>query len=292
MPDSPREVPLYDQFGGRYDLMVDWAGRLARELPFLEGILRETEARRILDLGSATGHHAAHFAEIGVESVGADPSGELLRIARERFGDLPRLSFVQAGFGELAGTVEGIFDVVTCLGNTLPHVRDDANLRTALADVGSILRPGGRFVVQQLNYDRILANRQRFLGVGGRRDGERELLFFRFYDFPSGHGSPSGHDSPSGTHDTALTFNLVTFERGSEGGWSQRVDATTLLPITAAQLGSALAETGFDVDELYGDYAGQPFDPAASNDLILVARRRGLVASRPGAPASLGGESA
>ena len=255
-------MPLYDRFGERYDLMVEWAGRIARESPFFEAVFRRTAARRVLDVGCATGHHAARFAELGLEVVGADPSGELLRIARERFGSTPRVSFVQAGFGDLRASVEGTFDVVTCVGNTLPHVPDDAALRGGLADVAAVLRPGGRLVLQQLNYDRILADRQRFLGVGSRSEGDREVVFFRFYDFPAeGRGA-------------TLTFNVATLERFGTTPWQYRVDSTELLPITSNQVAAALSAVGFEPEDTLGGFGGEPFDAARSNDLVIVARRR------------------
>ncbi len=262
MAGEHRGIPLYDELGERYDLMVEWAGRIARESPFFERVFQRAGARRVLDVGCATGHHAAHFASLGFEVVGADPSAELLRLARERFGAVPGLSFVQAGLGELRAAVEGTFDIVTCVGNTLPHVPDDAALRAALADVAAVLRPGGRLVIQQLNYDRILADRQRFLGLGSRTEGDRETLFFRFYDFPS-------HSS-----DGTLTFNIATFERASGGQWQYRVDATTLLPITSRQIAAGLSAVGLEPEETLGGMAGEPFDPAVSNDLVVVAKRR------------------
>ena len=258
------DVPLYDAFGELYDVMVDWPGRIARESPFFERVLREVRARRVLDAGCGTGWHAAHFAQLGVEVVGADPSAEMIRLARQRHGGLPDLRFVQAGLGQLRRAVAGEFDVVTCLGNTLPHVPDAPALAEALADARDVLRPRGLLVIQQLNYDRILAERQRFLGATSQSRGGTDYLFFRFYDLP-----PAGDQ-----HVDSLVFNLVTFARGTgDAGWGYRVDSTTLRPITASQLTQALTVAGFGQVQTLGDYQGSPFDSASSSDLIVVARR-------------------
>jgi SAM-dependent methyltransferase len=171
-----------------------------------------------------------------------------------------------AGLGGLRAALPrdvGAFDVVVCVGNTLPHVADEDGLVAALADARAMLQPDGALVLQILNYDRILAERNRFLGASGRDtpDGA-EHVFFRFYDFPADEGA-------------RLTFNMVTIERDAPGAaWRFRADSTELLPIRSTSLGAALAAAGFDRVRLLGSYAGEPFDPKASGDLVAIARTR------------------
>ena len=66
--------------------------------------------------------------------------------------------FQVAGFGELAGLFSG-YDALLCLGNSLPHVLDLSQLAKALADFAACLRPGGLLLVQQRNFDAVLAQR-------------------------------------------------------------------------------------------------------------------------------------
>lgn len=250
------KVPLYDEFSESYDVMVSWEERLAREEPFFQGLIRRANARRVLDVGCATGGHVLRFAEMGLEAMGVDPSSEMMRIARNRVAGKPGVSFLQASFGELAEKVGGEFDLLTCLGNTLPHALTRFDLDRALQDMASVLRRGGTLAIQQLNYDRILAEQRRFLGVSsGTRDGV-EHLFFRFYDFD----------------DLLLTFNVVTF-RKEDGLWNFRVYSTRLRAIRLAELEEALAGAGFESLATYGSYDKEPFDPRSSGDLVVVAKR-------------------
>lgn len=253
------EVPLYDRFGPDYDMMVDWAGRLEREWPFFAALFERVGARRVLDAGCGTGGHTVFFARQGLEVVGADPSAAMVRQALRRAKGVREASFVRAGFGELRNAVPGAFDAVVCLGNTLPHALDRAALFRAIADMAAVLRPGGLLIVQQLNYDRICAQRQRFLGVSSGKARGEELLFFRFYDF----------------EDPLLTFNVVIFRRKRGGPWSFRAEATRLRPILQRELAGMLAIVGFAPVEYYGGYDRAPFEPARSNDLIFVATRLG-----------------
>ena len=49
---------MYDDFSSNYDRFVNWPGRLAAELPFIERQLQAVEARRVLDAACGTGRHA------------------------------------------------------------------------------------------------------------------------------------------------------------------------------------------------------------------------------------------
>ncbi len=247
------KVPLYDQFG-EYDVMVNWQERLQKEAPFLQGLLRRAGARRVLDVGCGTGRHAIHLADLGFEVVGADPSAEMVERARENARGKARVRFVQAGFGGLRQAAEGTFDAVLCLGNTLPHIRSQSELVEALGDIAGVLRQGGLLVIQQLNYDRILAQRQRFLGLTEAKRDDGEYLFFRFYDFEG----------------EAVTFNVLIMERPGGGAWTWRVEATRLQPILSTQLCESLVRTGFARFSLQGSMAGEGFNPLSSNDLVVV----------------------
>ncbi|HEX2988301.1 MAG TPA: methyltransferase domain-containing protein, partial [Chloroflexota bacterium] len=187
-------------------------------------------------------------------AVGADPSGEMIRLAEERAAGRSGVRFVQAGFGELADRVGSDFDVLTCLGNTLPHTLTRHDLDNALADMAAVLRPGGMLVIQMLNYDLILAEQRRFLGVSSGVRGGVEYLFFRFYDFDG----------------LRLTFNVATFKREGEG-WSFNVDSTQLRAITQEELADALTQAGYQEPRWYGGLDRSEFDPASSGDLVAVA---------------------
>ena len=165
--------------------------------------------------------------------------------------------FEVAGFGELAAQVGTGFDAVLCLGNSLPHLLAPADLEAALADFAACLRPGGLCLIQNRNFDAVLARGERWMEPQAHREGDREWLFLRFYDF-----------EPDGT----LAFNIVTLRREGLGDWSQHVATTRLWPLRQADLVAALRAAGFGVFSYWGDMQGSPFELESSGNLVVGAK--------------------
>lgn len=252
-------VPLYDDFSADYDRFVNWQERLAVELPFIEQQLTASGARRILDAACSTGMHAIALAQRGYEMVGVDLSAPMIQRARENAAAAGvEVRFVVAGFGKLAVKVGNDFNALLCLGNSLPHVLTAEALHATLIDFAAVLRPAGLLLVQNRNFDAVMAGRARWMAPQAHREGGREWLFIRFYDF---------------NPDSTLTFNVVTLRRDEAGEWTQQIEATTLRPLLHAELLDAVAAAGFSDVACYGDMQGVPFDPENSGNLITVAKK-------------------
>lgn len=253
MTDATR---FYDALSADYDVFVDWPARLAYELPWLEEQLRLAGARRVLDVACGTGQHALALAERGLEATGVDISPAMVARAKEeaaRRGAAAR--FEVLGFGGLAAGLPERFDALLCLGNSIPHLVDAAALAAGLADLRRVLRPGGLVILQQRNFDRVLARQERYMPPQAARRGDDEWLFVRFYDF-------EGAD---------LRFNLLRHHRHGRAPWEWHAEQTRLRAWQHAELTAALADAGFRGLQAYGNLAGEPFDPAQSSDLVLVA---------------------
>jgi glycine/sarcosine N-methyltransferase len=249
-------VPLYDALAVDYDRFVNWGARLAHELPFFERLFEAEGVRRVLDAACGTGHHAIALAQRGYQVVGADLSAAMVERARKNAAAAGvDVRFEVAGLGDLT-QLGGDFDAAICLGNSLPHLLTEQAVASALDDFAAVLRPGGLFVVQNRNFDRVWVERARFMPPQAHRDGEQEWLFVRFYDF----------------HPETVTFNMVRLKRGTEG-WAQDVESTELRPIFRREMAALLAEAGFGDVDFFGGYEGSAFDEEQSGDLIAVARQ-------------------
>ncbi len=251
---------FYDTFSSDYDRFVSWPGRLALEMPFLKRQLREIGANSVLDAACGTGVHTIALAQTGFQAAGADLSARMIARARENAHtaglDVP---FKTAGFGELAtafGTAS--FEALFCLGNSLPHLLTPQLLSAALADFALTVKPGGLVIIQNRNFDAVMAKRQRWMEPQSAYEGQTEWLFQRFYDF-----EPDG----------LLTFNVITLRRENDGDWKQSIQSTPLRPLLSEELQSAFQEAGFESISCHGDLTGSAFTPETSGNLVIVARK-------------------
>jgi SAM-dependent methyltransferase len=257
-PASPDPQDAYARL--QYRRFVAWGERIRREEPFLLGVFASGPERSLLDLGCGTGEHAIHFARAGFRVLGLDLSASLLEEAAKQAGGAP-VRFVAGDMGRLREVVREHFGSAVCLGNTLVHLQEEHELRAACREVHEALLPGGSWVVQILNYARILDSGERHLPLNFRPDGDGELVFLRLV-------RPLA--------DRRIQFIPTTLRVDPQADPPVEVKATHVVMLRAwmrEDLQEALRAGGFTTLRWYGDMCGTAFDPATSGDLVCVATR-------------------
>ncbi len=251
---------MYETLSTDYDRFVDWPSRLTLELPFISGILQERGARTILDAAAGTGMHAIALVQLGYQASGADISHGMIEQARLNARSAGVQAHFEIGaFGELKHTFDGTtFDALLCLGNSLPHLLSRDALDKTLADFAACLRPSGTLLIQNRNFDSVVANQARWMEPQSHSENGAEWIFQRFYDFDI---------------DGLLTFNMVILKRHGQGSWSQQVISSRMRPLLKVELVLSLMEAGFNSLELYGKMGGEPFDAELSPNLVVLARK-------------------
>lgn len=108
-------------------------------------LLADVPGKRVLDVGCGHANLSAHLAGEGAEVHGIDVAGEMLRVARQRHGDL--VALYRADFTAPLPFVDGCFDLAVCT-LALEHTPDwDGTFR----ELFRVLRPGGTVVVHTNN---------------------------------------------------------------------------------------------------------------------------------------------
>ncbi len=247
---------MYDSFSLDYDRFVNWPNRLAFELPFIQQQLEKMsltpgQPLSVLDAACGTGMHGIALAQQGYTVTGADLSAGMIEQAQANAAAAGvEVRFAAAGFGGLAPEFKDQtgfpFDAVLCLGNSLPHLLTRPELDAALADFYACLKPGGLLLIQNRNFDAVMAQRQRWMDPQAYREAGREWIFMRFYDFEA---------------DGLVNFNIVTLYREGDEPWVQHIISSRLRPLLRGELAGALLSAGFQSITCYGGMDASPFDP-------------------------------
>lgn len=259
------EAQNYDAFSGDYDRFVNWQNRLNFELPFLLTQLNSLQTThsilpRILDAACGTGMHAVALAQHDYPISGSDLSAGMIERSRSNAQKAGKaIRFETAGFGELAARFgQASFDGLLCLGNSLPHLLSPADRVSALRDFAACLSPQGLLILQNRNFDAVMATREKIMDPASHFDGNKEWLFLRYYEYLA---------------NGLIGFNIVTLVREDRLPWTQSVTTTLLLPLLKDDLLADLSIAGFKDISIYGGLDGSPFDLKNSGNLVVTARR-------------------
>jgi SAM-dependent methyltransferase len=248
------DIPsFYDRLAPDYDDMTGFGKRFVHEKPFFRLLVESHHIGTALDAGCGTGFHSLLLAQLGVRVTALDVSGEMLdRLARHGKEMDFDISRVRSDFQSIREAVPGPFDAVFCMGNTLPHLLSETDIRSAFGSFAAILRPGGILFLQMLNYDRILATRERVQSAKERNG----VTYVRFYDFDDSRG--------------LVLFNILRLEK-KEDTLRTGLITVPLLPVRSARVMSLLIECGYQQIRTFGSIAMDPFNPAMSKDLVIIA---------------------
>ncbi|MFC4494619.1 class I SAM-dependent methyltransferase [Streptomyces ovatisporus] len=117
------------------------------DLDAYSGVVREFDARRVLDIGCGTGVFALLLAGRGIEVVGVDPAGASLDVARAKPGS-ERVRWI---CGDATALPPLQVDLATMTANVAPAIADPHAWRETLRGAYDALRPGGHLVFETRN---------------------------------------------------------------------------------------------------------------------------------------------
>ncbi|PZT74954.1 MULTISPECIES: class I SAM-dependent methyltransferase [unclassified Streptomyces] len=229
----------YDQLlAAQYTWMLggDIGGLAAEQKALLRrlGVRPGPDGGLAVDLGCGPGQQSLALARIGFASVVAvDTSKDLLdELALHARGE--GATGISPVHGDLRGALRrvarpGTVDAVVCMGDTLPHLPDKADVTRLLADVADALAPGGRFVATYRDLSRRLEGTDRFIPV--RSDEDRVLTCFLEYV----------------AHDTVMVHDLLHTRSGHT--WTQQVGSYPKLRIAADWLTEQCRAAGLEVHD-------------------------------------------
>ena len=201
----------------------------------------------LLDVPCGFGRHSVPLARAGYRVVGVDRSAALLDEARRRAGGERWPKLARADYRELPFADAG-FDGALNLFSSIGYLGVSEDTR-ALADIGRVLRPGARLVIEAMHRDLLV---RRFAQQDWRLVGQGRLLL-----------EQRTFDAASGVAQVTQTLIESSGERDSRS-YSLRVYAAT-------ELLAMLDAAGFEEARCYGDLGGGEF--GTDTRLVIAATR-------------------
>lgn len=253
---QPRTVSdFYDLLAPQYDSMTGFENRFVQEKPFFRLLVERYGIKRALDAGCGSGFHSLLLSQLGVEVTAVDLSSEMLRLTQEHARHYEvKLKVLKGSFHELGTLIKDRFDAVFVMGNSLAHLLTHAELTKSLQSLSSLVAPEGILFAQNLNYERILAAKDRIQST--KDAGDRS--FVRFYEYD----------------EEGIIFNILTRQKGG-GTVEEKLETIRLRPVIRDELVKVLEQAGFGEIRVFGGISMEPFDATSSKDLVVLARKRG-----------------
>ena len=218
------------------------------QLQFVKNNAGDLPGKKVLDIGCATGELAFQLSKSGADVTGIDLNEDLLQQAKA--GKVyPGLLFQKGNMLELQSDFQSeAFDAVLCFGNTLVHLPSHELISKMLSGVFAVLKPGGVFLLQILNYDFIVSEPVTELPLIETEN----IKFVRRYGFDE--------NSPLISFQTKLYLK-------KEGEVIH--NETPLLALKSGELRVLLENAGFTDVEFYSGFKKEPF---GGNHIPLVVR--------------------
>jgi SAM-dependent methyltransferase len=217
------------------------------EIDQLERFLQLRPPLRILDLPCGQGRHAIELARRGYDVTGMDLSPYLLEVARSRASEAGLN--VRWLLGDMRHPLPGeTFGLILNLFTSFGYFADEADDRLTVRAAASMLAPGGRFLLEVINGERIIAKfeEREWFTVGQTAVMERRTL------------------------DAAARRMVV--ERTVSSNKGREVNLHALRLYGGGELLAMLSEEGFAHVELFGDWNREPLTPDSLRVLAVATK--------------------
>lgn len=196
---------------------------------------------RVLDLACGTGNYALALAQRGHQVWGLDLDPSMIAQAKAKAQRLQLpVEFLTADMQDCEKFfAPNFFGGVFCIGNSLVHLPNKPAVLATVKSVYKLLQERGTFIIQIINYDRVLRYDIKELPtIINEKSG---VKFIRKYNYDAVNQS--------------IIFTATLEVQGRE----PVTNSVVLLPLLKDELVDYLREAGFERVEVYGDFQGNPF---------------------------------
>lgn len=220
---------------------------------FIEGLFANLSGKKVLDCGCGTGTLAIELGRKSAQVEAFDLDKAMIAKAKEKCPQALNVKFTTNDLLKFAGDYkDNHFDLVYCLGNTLPHLPSLKDVQSYFDAASQVLKAGAWIVVQIVNYDRVLNDKVVQLPTIEADDYSFERNYI---------------PEPNGI----IQFSTVLTDKLSGESYRQSVP---LLPILMEDISTMLARNFKDV-VFYGSFKKDAWSNDSFYTVVLAKKSTG-----------------
>jgi len=243
----------FSHIAEHYDLMTGFKNRLVNDFGAIKHLVDTFGLTKVLDAGCGTGVHTIILSKMGVAATGLDASEAMLERARiNALNEGVKPEFELEKFEAMPNKWSDSFDAIFCLANSLVGVETGERLALALKSFKRVLKPGGRAIIQIINFPRFRRENQRIIKISSAEN----LTFVRFLDF-----------------DKLVTrLNVLTIKHNM-GQVTHTFDSQKILPVDIDVMTIAAKMQRFSEIGFFGDLSlADSYRPNSPNLVVVLTK--------------------
>ncbi|MCK9212151.1 MAG: class I SAM-dependent methyltransferase [Ignavibacteriaceae bacterium] len=242
---------FYNAISPFYDSMISFEKSIGKRKAFYEKVFAKGNITTVADLGCGSGLDSLALAGIGLKVTGFDPSAEMIKLAKKNAGNAKtKINFYRKGILEIPDKFKNQFDCVVSFGNTFANLNKN-DLTKAFRKISHLLKPGGLFLFQILNYSRIEKQEETVIGFTDKEDS----FIVRFNEFLKDE----------------MIFHFLSVNKKTVSASSHY--STKIYPHKQKFVSALLRQAGFSHAKYYGSLALEKFNPNNSKDLLVLTKK-------------------
>ncbi len=241
---------FYNSFAEDYNSMIPLEKQVESKTKFFERFIND-DTKSAADLGAGSGADSIALVKLGLNVTAFEPSTEMAKQAKQNFTNQNvKVDIHIKRIAEIDTSFHNSFDLVVSLGNTFANINNE-EIEQSADKVLSLLKTGGKAIIQLLNYEKVLKEKERIVNI----TESKEKQFIRFYDF----------------YGDKVYFNLLSFHKNNIS--NRQLITTEIFPYTKTYIERLFRKSDNVKIEFYGDMKMNNFDENKSNDLIVILKK-------------------
>lgn len=234
-------MEFYTKFSEHYDYIFPFQ---IPQFNFLKESIKSGD--KVLDLACGTGNYITEICRnFDVQGIGIDLDSGMIEKAQGKGARLNNLNFYSKDMLDITSFSHS-FDLIYCIGNSLPHLVDPQTIYAMLQKIYDKLNANGLVVLQTVNYDKRPSSLKTIV------NHEKNLEFVRTYNY----------------RNEIVEFHTIL--KGEDFEVQGKVD---LYPLLSVHIKKMLTDVGFKSIKMYGSFNKEKFDPENSGSLVVEARK-------------------